>query len=179
VIFSRLPRAQGLYHPGAEHDACGVAMVADSHGRRSHSIVADGLTALANLEHRGAAGAEPTSGDGAGILVQVPDALLRAEVDFELPEPGPDGAGAYAVGLAFLPVEDDQRTKAIALVERIAAEERLRVLGWRELTVRPDEADVGPSAQACMPRFAHLFVAAEPVDGEPPATGIALDRLAF
>jgi glutamate synthase (NADPH/NADH) large chain len=179
VIFSRLPRAHGLYDPAAEHDSCGVAMVADSHGRRSHSIVADGLTALANLEHRGAAGAEPTSGDGAGILVQVPDALLRAEVDFTLPEPGEDGAGAYAVGLAFLPVEDDQRTKAIALVERIAAEEQLRVLGWRELTVRPDEADVGPSARSCMPRFAHLFVAAEPVDGQPPATGVALDRLAF
>ncbi|WP_445181453.1 glutamate synthase large subunit [Pseudonocardia sp. Cha107L01] len=179
MIFSTQPRPRGLYDPASEHDSCGVAMVADSLGRRSHSIVVDGLTALANLEHRGAAGAEPTSGDGAGILLQVPDALLRAEVDFTLPEPGPDGAGAYAVGLAFLPVEDDQRTKAIELVERIAAEEKLRVLGWRELVVRPDEAEVGPSAQSCMPRFAQLFVAAEPAPGEAPVTGVALDRLAF
>jgi len=154
-------------------------MVADSHGRRSHSIVVDALTALANLEHRGAAGAEPTSGDGAGILVQVPDALLRAEVGFALPEPGPDGAFSYAVGLAFLPVEDDQRSKAVELIERLAAEEKLRVLGWRELEVRPDEAGVGPSAQSCMPRFAQLFVAAEDNPAEEPITGIALDRLAF
>jgi glutamate synthase (NADPH/NADH) large chain len=154
-------------------------MVADSHGRRSHSIVVDALTALANLEHRGAAGAEPTSGDGAGILVQVPDALLRAEVGFALPEPGPDGAFSYAVGLAFLPVEDDQRAKAVELIERLAAEEKLRVLGWRELEVRPDEAGVGPSAQSCMPRFAQLFVAAEDNPAGEPISGIALDRLAF
>jgi len=161
-------------------------MVADSHGRKSHSIVVDALTALANLEHRGAAGAEPTSGDGAGILVQVPDALLRAEVDFALPEPDADGSLGYAVGLAFLPVEDDQRAKAVELVERIAAEEQLRVLGWRDVVVHPDEADVGPSAQSCMPRFAQLFVAAATAStssaGETrntSVTGIALDRLAF
>jgi glutamate synthase (NADPH) large chain len=136
VIFSTQPPAQGLYGPGSEHDACGVAMVADGYGRRSHSIVVDALTALANLEHRGAAGAEPTSGDGAGILLQVPDALLRAEVGFALPEPDEDGNGAYAVGLAFLPVEDDLCAKAVELIERIAAEEKLRVLGWRELPVR-------------------------------------------
>jgi glutamate synthase (NADPH) large chain len=179
VIFSGQPCAQGLYRPGAEHDACGVAMVVDSRGRRSHSIVVDALTALANLEHRGAAGAEPNSGDGAGILVQVPDRLLRAVVDFELPGPDPSGSGSYAVGLAFLPVEDDQRAKAVELIERIAAEEQLRVLGWRELPVYPDTAEVGPSALACMPRFAQLFVAAEPRDAALPATGIALDRLAF
>ncbi|MBO0709441.1 MAG: glutamate synthase subunit alpha, partial [Candidatus Dormibacteraeota bacterium] len=186
MIFSTQPRAQGLYSPASEHDSCGVAMVADSLGRRSHSIVADALTALANLEHRGAAGAEPTSGDGAGILLQVPDALLRAEVGFALPEPDADGAGAYAVGLAFLPVEDDQRAKAMELIERIAVEEQLRVLGWRDLPVHPDAAGVGPSAQACMPRFAHLFVGAETgrADTDSPAvrspvTGIALDRLAF
>ncbi|HEY1969072.1 MAG TPA: glutamate synthase central domain-containing protein, partial [Pseudonocardia sp.] len=179
MIFSQQPRPQGLYHPAHEHDSCGVAMVADSHGRKSHAIVVDALNALANLEHRGAAGAEPTSGDGAGILVQVPDALLRAEVDFELPEPDSDGAAGYAVGLAFLPVEDDQRAKAVELIERIADEESLRVLGWRDLPVYPEAAEVGPSALACMPRFAQLLVAARPKDGERPATGIALDRLAF
>jgi glutamate synthase (NADPH/NADH) large chain len=135
----------------------------------------DALTALANLEHRGAAGAEPTSGDGAGILVQIPDALLRAEVDFPLPEPGPDGAGAYAVGLAFLPVEDAAHAEAVELVERIAAQERLRVLGWRYLPVHPDGAGVGSGAQGCMPRFAQLFVAAD----DCAVTGIELDRLAF
>ncbi|WP_028933050.1 glutamate synthase large subunit [Pseudonocardia spinosispora] len=169
MIFSGLPRAQGLYNPAAEHDACGVAMVADTLGRRSHAIVRDALTALANLEHRGAAGAEPTSGDGAGILLQVPDLLLRAEVDFELPEPG-----AYAVGLAFLPVEDEQRATAVELIERIAVEEGLSVLGWRHLPVEPVAADVGPSARACMPHFAQLFVSA--ADG---VQGIELDRLAF
>ncbi|MDT4948744.1 MAG: glutamate synthase large chain, partial [Pseudonocardiales bacterium] len=87
------PSSQGLYNPAFEHDACGVAMVADMHGRRSRDIVDKAITALVNLEHRGAQGAEPHSGDGAGILLQVPDALLRAEVDFALPEPGPDGAG--------------------------------------------------------------------------------------
>lgn len=81
MIFSADPGKRGLYDPAAEADSCGVAMVADIAGRRSHEIVADGLTALANLEHRGAAGAEPTSGDGAGILLQLPDELLRAEVD--------------------------------------------------------------------------------------------------
>jgi glutamate synthase (NADPH/NADH) large chain len=178
VIFSTQPRARGLYNPDAEHDACGVAMVADTHGRRSHAIVVDALTALANLEHRGAAGAEPTSGDGAGILLQVPDALLRAETDFELPQPAPDGSAGYAVGLAFLPVEDDQRAKAVELIERIAVEESLRVLGWRDLEVRPEEAGVGPQALSCMPRFAHLFVSADDTAGGP-VTGLALDRLAF
>jgi glutamate synthase (NADPH/NADH) large chain len=133
--------------------------------------VADALTALANLEHRGAAGAEPTSGDGAGILIQVPDALLRAEVEFELPD-----SGAYAVGVAFLPERDDRRAEAVELVERIAAEESLRVLGWRELPVAPVAAAVGPSALACMPRFAQLFVAPRDESG---LTGVALDRLAF
>ena len=83
----RLPRPQGLYDPANEHDACGVAFVADARGARTHGIVPDGLTALHNLDHRGAAGAEPTTGDGAGILTQVPDALLRDDVDFDLPEP--------------------------------------------------------------------------------------------
>src|SRR5687768_15576 len=98
--FAGLPPAQGLYDPALEHDACGVAFVADIAGRRSHEIVEAGLTALRNMEHRGASGSEPDSGDGAGILVQVPDAFLRATVDFALPE-----SGMYAVGTAFLPAD--------------------------------------------------------------------------
>ncbi|WP_309117259.1 glutamate synthase large subunit [Saccharothrix sp.] len=169
MIFSAIPSPQGLYDPTAERDACGVAMVADIRGRRSHAIVVDALTALANLEHRGAAGAEPTSGDGAGILLQLPDAFLREVVDFGLPE-----AGHYAAGIAFLPADDERRAKAQALAERIAQEEGLTVLGWRDVPVDPDLADVGPTARSVMPHFAMLFVAAEE-NGE----GIALDRLTF
>ncbi|GLZ39434.1 glutamate synthase large subunit [Actinokineospora sp. NBRC 105648] len=179
MLFSALPRPQGLYDPAAERDACGVAMVADIKGRRSHGIVLDALTALANLEHRGAAGAEPTSGDGAGILVQLPDDLLRAEVGFTLPEPDAHGAHGYATGLAFLPAEAAEREHAVALVERIAAEEGLRVLGWRAVPVEVDGADIGPTARSVMPHFAMPFVAGHPdADGDCP-TGIDLDRLAF
>ncbi|NUT98464.1 MAG: glutamate synthase large subunit [Saccharothrix sp.] len=168
MIFSAIPSPQGLYDPAAERDACGVAMVADIQGRRSHGIVVDALTALANLEHRGAAGAEPTSGDGAGILLQLPDAFLREVVDFTLPE-----AGHYAAGIAFLPADDEQRAKAQALAERIAQEEGLTVLGWRDVPVDPDLADVGPTARSVMPHFAMLFVAG---DGE---ADLALDRRTF
>ena len=87
IPFSAVPEAQGLYDPRFESDSCGVAFVADLHGRASHQIVAHALTALHNLDHRGAAGAEPSSGDGAGITVQVPDAFLRAVCDFELRRP--------------------------------------------------------------------------------------------
>nr|WP_218888942.1 glutamate synthase large subunit [Saccharopolyspora hordei] len=163
-----------MYDPAAEQDSCGVAMVADIRGRRSHGIVADALTALANLEHRGAAGAEPTSGDGAGILVQLPDELLRAEVGFELPEPDAAGQHRYAAGMAFLPADAEQRRRAVELVERIAAEEQLRVLGWRDVPVTPDEAGVGTTARECMPHFATLVVA-----GQHDEAGLELDRLAF
>ena len=149
-----LPAADGLYDPANDKDACGVAFVADARGRRSRAIVARGLTALHNLDHRGAAGSEPNSGDGAGILTQVPDALLRAEVAFELPP-----VGEYAVGLAFLPVEEAERAGRVEDVARLAAEEGLTVLGWRELPVDPEGADIGPTARAVMPHFAQLFVA--------------------
>ncbi|MGC7099915.1 glutamate synthase large subunit [Amycolatopsis lurida] len=178
MIFSANPGPSGLYDPTTEQDSCGVAMVADIRGRRSHGIVTDGLTALANLEHRGAAGAEPTSGDGAGILLQLPDELLRAEVDFELPEPGEHGH-SYAAGIAFLPVEEDRRLKAVELIERIADEESLVVLGWRDVPVTPDTAEVGPTARSVMPHFAMLLVAGKPAtDGHTPS-GLELDRLAF
>ncbi|HEX3589623.1 MAG TPA: glutamate synthase central domain-containing protein, partial [Pseudonocardiaceae bacterium] len=178
MIFSAIPGPQGLYDPTAERDACGVAMVADIKGRRSHRIVADALTALANLEHRGAAGAEPTSGDGAGILLQLPDELLRGVVDFDLPAPV-DGASAYAAGIAFLPTDAGDRAKAVELVERIAAEESLSVLGWRDVPVTPEAADVGPSALSVMPHFAMLFVAGIADSAGRRPAGIDLDRLTF
>jgi glutamate synthase (NADPH/NADH) large chain len=179
VIYSAVPKARGLYDPATERDACGVAMVADIQGRRSHGIVTDALVALANLEHRGAAGAEPTSGDGAGILLQLPDALLRAVVHFELPAPTRDGESAYAAGIAFLPQDLDQRARAVSLVERIAREEGLEVLGWRDVPVAPDAADVGPTARSVMPHFAMPFVAAPSDTSGGRAGGIELDRMAF
>ncbi|MEU6264710.1 glutamate synthase large subunit [Saccharopolyspora shandongensis] len=174
MVFSAVPAAQGLYDPAAEQDSCGVAMVADIRGRRSHGIVADALTALANLEHRGAAGAEPTSGDGAGILLQLPDELLRAETGVELPEPDEAGRHRYAAGMAFLPTDPAQRARAVELVTRVAAEENMRVLGWRDVPITPERAGVGTTAQKCMPHFAILLVA-----GHHGEAGIELDRLAF
>ncbi len=157
MLFSTNPGPQGLYDPAYEHDACGVGAVADTTGRRSHRIVADALQVLHNLDHRGAAGSEPTSGDGAGILVQLPDELLRATVEVTLPEPRPSedgGAGvhAYAAGVVFLPADDDEYTKAVSLLERITAEEGLEVLCWRDVPIDPDGADVGSVARSAMPR---------------------------
>src|SRR6476469_2681369 len=130
------PPAQGLYDPRFEHDACGVAFVATLTGVASHEIVARALTALRNLDHRGAAGAEVNSGDGAGILLQVPDAFLREVVDFELPH-----ARSYAVGTAFLPGDTDAVADTRRRIEEIAEEEGLAVLGWRDVPV--DDSTLG------------------------------------
>ena len=165
------PPPQGLYDPRHEHDACGVAFVATLTGVASHDIVAKSLTALRNLEHRGAAGAEPNSGDGAGILMQIPDAFLRAvaaEAGFELPPPR-----AYAVGTAFLPGDDEAVAKTRTQIEEIAAEEGLTVLGWRTVPTQPD--CLGATALGVMPQFAQLFVAGS---GKR-LTGMALERVAF
>jgi glutamate synthase (NADPH/NADH) large chain len=164
---TRTPAPQGLYDGAHEHDACGVAFIADIHGRRSHSIVADALTALHNLDHRGASGAEVNTGDGAGMLVQVPDAFLRDVVDFALPKPG-----AYAVGMVFLPDEPDDVAKAVDSIERIAVDDGLRVLGWRD--VPTDQTLLGATARSVMPQFRQFFVAA--AHGE---IGMALERRAF
>src|SRR3981189_1788367 len=137
MLFSALPDAQGLYGPERGSDSCGVAMITDIQGRRWHAIVADGLTALEHLEHRGAAGAEPSSGDGAGILLQLPVELLRDVVDFDLPQPTPDGESTFAAGICFLPSDPVNRAAARASVETIAAEEGLEVLGWREVPIDP------------------------------------------
>ena len=174
------PGPQGLYDPAYEHDACGVGAVANTRGVAGHAIVRDALVVLHNLDHRGAAGSEPTSGDGAGIMLQVPDALLRATVDFALPEARPSSDGgapvlAYATGLAFLPADPDDRAKAISLLERIVAEEGLDVLGWREVPVDPEGADVGSVARGAMPHFAQIVVATP----DRQVAGIELDRLAW
>jgi glutamate synthase (NADPH) large chain len=167
IPFSRVPSAQGLYDPAFESDSCGVAFVADLAGRPSHKIVAHALTALHNLDHRGAAGAEPSSGDGAGITVQVPDAFLRAVSGLDLP-----AAGEYAVGIAFLPEDPDQAAQAVAIVEQTAAEEGLHVLGWRDVPARPD--DLGPTARSVMPAFRQVFLS-----GVGAESGLPLERRAF
>jgi glutamate synthase (NADPH/NADH) large chain/glutamate synthase (ferredoxin) len=135
-------------------------MVADIQGRRSHSIVADGLVALEHLEHRGAAGAEPNSGDGAGILIQLPVELLTAVVDFDLPAATDEGCNTFAAGICFMPQDLAAREAARDRVEAVAAEEGLQVLGWRAVPVDPDGAEVGRTARDCMPYMAQLFVSA-------------------
>ncbi|MDO3398494.1 glutamate synthase large subunit [Mycolicibacterium neoaurum] len=174
MLFSALPPAQGLYDPNNESDSCGVAMLVDVEGRRSHEIVADGLTALAHLEHRGAAGAEPNSGDGAGILIQLPVELLRAVVEFELPTEAADGTNGFAAGICFLPQDPTQRAAAQGRIEQIADEEGLQVLGWRTVPIDPDGAQIGATALGCMPHMAQLFVAAPARCG-----GIDLDRMVY
>ncbi|MFE7132528.1 glutamate synthase large subunit [Streptomyces sp. NPDC057638] len=158
------PAPQGMYDPRNEHDACGVGFVANLTGVASHELAEQALTVLRNLEHRGATGSEPDSGDGAGILLQVPDVFLREVAGFELP-----AAGSYAVGIAFLPVAGTE--DAVSRIETIATGEGLTVLGWREVPVAPDL--LGASARSTMPVFRQLFVA----DGR--SEGIALDRKAF
>ena len=165
--FSAVPAARGLYDPRHESDSCGVAFVADLQGRASHDIVVQALVALHNLDHRGAAGAEPSSGDGAGMTVQVPDVFLREVSGLPLPP-----AGAYATGIAFLPVDPEAAADVVALVEQVAAEEGLVILGWRDVPIDP--AGVGPTARRVMPAFRQLFAR-----GAADETGLALERLAF
>jgi glutamate synthase (NADPH/NADH) large chain len=168
IMSQHLPGKTGLYQPEFEHDACGVSFVVDLYGRKSNGLVAQGLTSLCNLEHRGATGAEQNTGDGAGILIQVPDAFLRAVVDFELP-----AEGAYAVGIAFLPQQPDELDAACKVIHEICEAQGLAVLGWRDVPVDPSM--IGSSALQAMPTFRQLFVA-EAAGNE---TGIALDRRAF
>ena len=128
----------GLYDPRFEHDACGVGLVADLSGRRGHSTIAQALTVLRNLDHRGAKGADPDTGDGAGILTQVPDELFRAACAFALPP-----AGHYAAGLAFLPQDWSERAKLTSEIERLARLEGLAVLGWRDVPNDPSACGHG------------------------------------
>ncbi|SHX05343.1 Putative ferredoxin-dependent glutamate synthase [Mycobacteroides abscessus subsp. abscessus] len=160
--------ATGLYNPAYEHDSCGVAMVVDMHGRRSRDIVDKAITALLNLEHRGAAGAEPNSGDGAGIMLQIPDKFFRAVLaeqgSFELP-----AEGSYASGIAFLPQGSKDAATACEAVEKIVEAEGLTVLGWRE--VPHDDSSLGALARDAMPTFRQLFIAG--------ASGIDLERRVY
>jgi len=167
---TRLPAAQGLYDPADEHDACGVGFVVDRMGRRSHEMVRRGLTVLENLDHRGATGAEENVGDGAGILIQVPDRFLREACGFTLPE-----AGTYATGIAFLPRSSSDADAACAHIGRIADEEGMRVVGWRDVPV--DDSALGSMAVEVEPTFRQVVLAA--ADDREPLTDLDLERAAF
>jgi len=162
------PASRGLYRPEFEHDACGVSFVVDMHGRRSHRMVRMGLESLCNLEHRGAAGAETNTGDGAGLLIQLPDEFYRAVVDWELPP-----AGSYATGIGFLPAEPAGAELARHEIAKLVELEGLELLGWRQVPVDP--SDLGSIARESMPSFHQLFVA----DRDSAATGLELERRAF
>ena len=162
-----LPPASGLYDPRFEHDACGVSFVVDIQGRRSHNIVSMGIGALCSMEHRGATGAEADTGDGAGVLIQIPHRFLSEVAGFPLP-----AMGGYGVGLAFLPTDEQHRANALRSISQIANEEQLEVLGWREVPVDP--SSIGASAKAVMPYFAHVFIASKTG-----LTEIDLDRKLF
>jgi glutamate synthase domain-containing protein 2/glutamate synthase domain-containing protein 1/glutamate synthase domain-containing protein 3 len=163
-------RHQGLYRPCDEHDSCGVGFVAHIKGQRSHQIIRQALDLLINLEHRGACGADPNTGDGAGILVQMPDRFFRRVLPFRLPP-----AGTYGAGLVFLPRDDGARGAVRSLIGRVVREEGQRLLGWREVPI--DLECVGLSAAAAAPVFEQIFIG-----GPGPSGGAAyreFDRGAF
>ena len=162
-----LPAAQGLYDPKNEHDACGVAFVVDMHGRASHEMVRRGLDCLYKLDHRGATGAEENVGDGAGILLQLPDSFFRQVTELDLPQ-----AGSYAAGMAFLPPENPEA--AAAAIESLAQEEGLRTIGWRE--VPTVSSSLGKFATDAMPIFRILFLSG-PKDA--PVGGLELERITY
>jgi glutamate synthase (NADPH/NADH) large chain len=158
VIDPGLPEAQGLYDPRNEKDSCGVGFIADMKGRKSHKIVQDGIQILLNLEHRGAVGADPRAGDGAGMLVQIPDAFFRkeaAKLGFSLPEPG-----HYAVGFIFFPRDPAGQTIVREAIEKVVADEGQVLLGWRD--VPTDNASLGESVKPTEPLHKQIFVARGP-----------------
>src|SRR5580698_1773676 len=153
-----LPQEQGLYDPRNEHDSCGVGFVANIKGRKSHGIISQGLQLLINLDHRGAVGADPMVGDGAGILIQIPDALIRAWAvgkSLELPAPG-----HYAVAMCFLPQEPKARGFAVTQFEHFVAVEGQKILGWRDVPV--DDAGLGATVLEQMPLIKQAIIVRGP-----------------
>ncbi|MDE3117568.1 MAG: glutamate synthase large subunit, partial [Nitrospirota bacterium] len=155
-----LPPKQGLYDPRNEKDGCGIGFVASIKGHKSHGIVRQGLQVLENLYHRGAQGCDPCTGDGAGILLQIPHEFLRraaADVGVKLP-----GLGEYGVGMVFLPPDAAARTQCEGLVERVIAEEKARLLGWRDVPVKSDA--IGVQARRTEPAIRQVFIARDVLD---------------
>jgi len=152
------PGKQGLYDPSYERDACGIGFVANIKGARSHDIIAKGVQILVNLQHRGASGSDPVTGDGAGALIQIPHAFFErecAQLGFALPLPG-----EYGVGMVFLPVERHQRLLCEGIFERIVREEGLTVLGWRDTPIAADA--IGRIARASQPYIQQIFIRRSP-----------------
>jgi glutamate synthase (NADPH) large chain len=152
-----LPKPQGLYDPRNEHDACGMGFVANIKGQKSHDIIEKGIQILINLTHRGACGCDPETGDGAGLLIQIPHKFFAreaADLGFTLPP-----VGEYGIGMVFLPVEKYQRLKAEGIVERIIREEGLSVLGWRDTPIQSNA--IGREARASQPYIEQVFVGRE------------------
>jgi glutamate synthase (NADPH/NADH) large chain len=153
-----LPPAQGLYDPAHEHDACGIGFVASISGEKSHEIIKKGIQVLLNLAHRGACGCDPETGDGAGVLIQIPHKFFARECEklgFALPKPG-----TYGVGMTFLPVEKHQRLTSEGILERIIKEEGLSLLGWRDTPVYASA--IGRVARASQPYIQQIFVRCAP-----------------
>src|ERR1700757_395839 len=153
-----LPPAQGLYDPAHEHDACGIGFVASIGGNKSHEIIRQGIHVLENLAHRGACGCDPETGDGAGVLIQIPHQFFAREcarLGFVLP-----AAGTYAVGMTFLPVERHPRLQCEGILERIVREEGLTVLGWRDTPVYASA--IGRVARASQPYIQQIFIECTP-----------------
>ncbi|MEY4390900.1 MAG: glutamate synthase large subunit [Actinomycetota bacterium] len=164
VRFNTAPESVGLYDPSRDRDACGLAMVATLRGKAGHDIVDTALNALRNLEHRGAVGSDAGTGDGAGILTQIPDGFFRSVVDFELPT-----AGTYGAGIVFVH-NDDELIEFQTRFENLALEENLHVLGWRSVPVNPDV--LGTLARAAMPQIVQVFVGGK-------TAGLSLERELF
>src|SRR5213592_1794569 len=148
------PKAEGLYDPSLEKDSCGVGFIANIKGRKSHQIVSDAMNILCNLEHRGAVGADPRAGDGAGILVQIPHAFFErkaAEIGFQLPEPGD-----YAIGALFMPRETAWRNVIKSIIAEQIRDEGLLLLGWRD--VPKDNSSLGETVKPTEPRHMQVFI---------------------
>jgi glutamate synthase (NADPH/NADH) large chain len=163
--LTHLPPAQGLYDPSLEKENCGVGFIAHIKGKASHQMVLDADTILQAMDHRGACGCEPNTGDGSGILTGLPHKFLtkvaKRDLGVDLPPPG-----QFTAGLVFLPQDDHERAVCKQAVERLTAEAGQRVIGWREVPQETDAADVGPTARDSEPFIEQLFIAANGVDGE-------------
>jgi glutamate synthase (ferredoxin) len=154
MTFTKMPEKQGLYSPEFEHDACGMGIVSHIKGRKSHQIVEQALEVLVNLSHRGASGSEENTGDGAGILIQLPDNFLRQQMESEgvlLPE-----KGDYGAGMVFLPQDQKKRAEIKEIIENIVSTEGQKLIGWRKVPV--NAAEIGKSALEVMPDFYQIFI---------------------
>ncbi|HIL70188.1 MAG TPA: glutamate synthase subunit alpha, partial [Verrucomicrobia bacterium] len=158
-VTLRRPAKRGLYDPANEKDSCGVGFVADMKGRPSHKIVLEADHALKRMDHRGGCGCEANTGDGAGILTTLPHEFLaktaKTEFGIDLPE-----KGKYSVGNVFLPTDESERAKCKEVMAGIIEEQAQKLIGWRQLPVEPEKADIGPTALSSMPHIEQVFIAA-------------------